>query len=155
MLRFLTLRIGSRVSLHELGQTIGANAQTAQRYSGLLEKTVALFRLGACSRNLRNEIKKRHKICFHDNGMRNAVIATFASLAMRTDAGALWENYLASERMKANHYRGHWCNCYFWRPTARQEIDYLEEAEGTLSSWEFKWGRAKSAGAPRQSLCAA
>ena len=106
MLRVLTLRIGSQVSLHELGQTIGAKARTVQRYIGLLEKTMAIFRLVACSRNLRNEIKKRHKICFHDNGMRNAVIANFAPLAMRTDAGALWENYLASERMKANHYQG-------------------------------------------------
>ena len=100
-----------------------------------------MFRLGAFSRNLRNEIKKSAKIYFYDNGVRNAVIANFTALDMRTDTGALWENYLVSERMKANHYRGRWCNRYFWRTANRQEIDYLEEAGGALSAWAFQWGR--------------
>ena len=148
LLRALSLQVGSQVSLHELGQTIGANAHTVRRYIDLLEKTLVVFRLGAFSRNLRNEIKKSSKIYFYDNGVRNAVIANFAALDMRTDAGALWENYLVSERMKANHYGGRWCNSYFWRTASRQEIDYLEEADGLLSAWEFKWGRKARAKPP-------
>ena len=141
LLRALSLQVGNQVSHHELGQTVGANAQTVQRYIDLLEKTMVVFRLGAFSRNLRNEIRKSSKIYFYDNGVRNAAIANFAALDMRTDAGALWENYLVSERMKANHYGGRWCNCYFWRTTSHQEMGYLEEADGLLSAWEFKWGR--------------
>ena len=145
LLRALSLQVGSQVSYRELGQTIGANMETVRRYVNLLEKTMVVFRLGAFSRNLRNEIKKSTKIYFYDNGVRNAVTANFTALDMRTDAGALWENYLVSERMKSNHYGGRWCNRYFWRTTNRQEIDYLEEAGGALSAWEFKWGRRSRA----------
>lgn len=148
LLRALSLQVGNQVSYHELGQTIGANAQTIQRYLALLEKTLIVFRLGPFSRKLRNEIKKSVKIYFYDNGIRNATIANFAPLDLRADVGALWENYLISERMKSNHYRGRWRNRYFWRTTNQQEIDYLEEADGVLSAWEFKWGRKAKARVP-------
>ena len=148
LLRALSLQVGNQVSYHELGQTIGANAQTVQRYLDLLEKTMVVFRLSSFSRNLRSEIKKSVKIYFYDNGVRNAIIANFAPLDMRADVGALWENYLISERMKSNHYRGRWRNRYFWRTTNQQEIDYLEEADGVLSAWEFKWGLKAKARVP-------
>ena len=155
LLRALSLQVGNQVSYHELGQTIGANVQTVRRYVDLLEKTMVVFRLGAFSRNLRNEIKKRSKIYFYDNGVRNAVIANFAPLNMRTDSGALWENYLVSERLKANHCSGRWCNCYFWRTASRQEIDYLEEADGVLNAWGIQVGakiQGEAARRLRQSL---
>ena len=101
-----------------------------------------IFRLGTFSRNLRNELKNNRKIYFYDNGIRNAIIANFSAVENRNDAGALWENYLISERMKKNSYDGIMANTAFWRTKEQQEIDYLEERDGNLCAYEFKWSEA-------------
>lgn len=143
LLQALALQIGNQVSYHELGQLIGADNQTIERYIDLLEKSYVIFRLGTFSRNLRNELKKTRKIYFYDNGIRNAIIKNYSILDLRTDKGALWENYLMSERMKANQYARRWSNTYFWRTHAKQEIDYIEEREGRLFAYEFKFSSKK------------
>lgn len=145
LLQALALQMGNQVSYHEIGQMIGADNQTVERYINLLEKTYVIFRLGTFSRNLRNELKKTRKIYFYDNGIRNAIIKNYSRLNLRSDTGALWENYLISERMKANHYGERWSNVYFWRTQAKQEIDYIEEREGRLFAFEFKWSSNKKA----------
>ena len=139
LLQALALQLGSQVSYYELGRTIGADTETVQRYIELLEKTFVIFRLRAFSRNIRNEIKKSRKIYFYDNGIRNALISNFNTLNLRTDKGALWENYLVSERMKFMHYNGIYANRYFWRTHQQQEIDYIEDRDGILHAFEFKW----------------
>ncbi len=142
LLQALALQIGSEVSYHELAQLTGSDQATVQRYIDLLEKAYVVFRLPAFSRNVRNELKKSRKIYFYDNGIRNAIINSFKPLDLRTDAGALWENFLVAERAKwiANHE--HFTNRYFWRTTQQQEIDYIEEKDGSLHAWEFKWSHA-------------
>lgn len=139
LLTALALQIGSEVSFHELGQIVGADTQTVERYIQLLEKCFVVFQLGAFSRNIRNEIKKSKKVYFFDNGVRNAIINNFAPLALRQDTGALWENFLMSERLKANHYAGRFVKSYFWRTHQQQEIDLIEEKDGLLNIFEFKW----------------
>jgi predicted AAA+ superfamily ATPase len=139
LLQALALQIGSQVSYHELGKIIGADTETVQRYIGLLEKTFVIFRLRAFSRNIRNELKKSRKIYFYDNGIRNALISNFNPLNLRADKGALWENYLVSERMKYLQYNEIYANRYFWRTQQQQEIDYIEERDGILHAFEIKW----------------
>jgi len=139
LLRALALQLGSEVSFNELSRLLGINKITIERYIDLLEKTYVIFTLPAFSRNVRNEIRKGKKIYFYDNGLRNAVIGNFSQIESRTDIGALWENYLISERLKAVGNHGQGPQKYFWRTTAQQEIDYLEESDGRLSAWEFKW----------------
>jgi uncharacterized protein len=135
----LALQIGNEVSFSELAQLIGADYKTIEHYIGLLEKCYIIFQLGAFSRNLRNEIKKGRKIYFYDNGIRNAIIKNFNPIGLRQDTGALWENYLMSERRKYNTYTKQFVNSYFWRTHAQQEIDYIEESGGTINATEFKW----------------
>ena len=139
LVRALAFQVGSEVSYNELSRTIGSDAKTVERYIELLEKSFIIFRLNGLSRNLRNELKKTKKIYFYDNGIRNAVIQQFAPLDMRNDVGALWENFFIAERMKFNHYRQHYCNIYFWRTKSQQEIDYIEESNGTFDVFEMKW----------------
>jgi len=148
LLQSLALQLGSQVSYHELGKIIGADTETVQRYIGLLEKTFVIFRLRAFSRNIRNEIKKSRKIYFWDNGIRNALISNFNPLNLRTDKGALWENYLVSERMKHIHYNEIFANRYFWRTQQQQEIDYIEERDGILHAYEIKWKTTSKPRAP-------
>jgi uncharacterized protein len=146
ILRALALQLGSEVSFHEMGQLVGADSQTVERYIDLLEKAFVLIRLPALSRNVRNEIKKGKKVYFLDNGIRNAVIGNFTPLSGRTDAGALWENYLISERVKLLNNLGIQADRYFWRTTQQQEIDYVEERQQKLYAYEFKWNIKKGAG---------
>jgi len=121
--------------------------QTVANYITALEQAYVIFRLGPFSRNLRQEITSTRKLFFYDLGIRNALLGNFAPLDGRSDKGAIWENFIVSERLKRNHYaREHFLNTYFWRTKQGQEIDCLEEADGQLSAYEIKWApkRAKA-----------
>ena len=145
LLQALALQIGSEVSLNELGRMLGLNSLTVQRYMDLLEKSYVIFHLRSFSRNVRSELKKSRKVFFYDNGIRNALIGDFKPLNLRQDAGALWENYLISERRKHNAYHQFYGKSYFWRTQQQQEIDYLEEVDGILNAYEFKWNPERQA----------
>ncbi|MBQ2853050.1 MAG: ATP-binding protein [Bacteroidales bacterium] len=143
ILQALALQIGNEVSFNELGKLLGLNSQTIQRYIDLLEKSFVIFHLRSFSRNIRNELKKSRKIYFYDNGIRNAILGDFKQPNLRSDTGALWENYLVSERMKHNSYSLFYGKSYFWRTQQQQEIDYLEDIDGILNTYEFKWNNTK------------
>ena len=139
ILKALALQVGSEVSYNEISQLVNGDFHTVEKYIDLLEKAFVIFTLPAYSRNVRNEIKKGRKIYFYDNGVRNAIINNFNPLSSRSDTGALWENFLISERMKYLNSNKLEAWKYFWRTTAQQEIDYLEELDGKMTAYEFKW----------------
>jgi uncharacterized protein len=139
LLQALAWQVGQEVSYNELAQTIGADKATVANYLDLLEKAFVVFRLFPFARNLRKEIATSRKIFFYDNGVRNTILNNFASLSERNDVGALWENFLISERKKQLAYNGFYGNSYFWRTVAQSEIDYVEERDGKISIYEFKW----------------
>lgn len=145
LLRALAYQVGSQVSFNELSQMCSLDNKTVERYITLLEQCYIIFRLPSFSRNLRHELKASRKIYFYDNGIRNALIADFNAPELRQDIGALWENFVISERMKCNEYYRRWVNRYFWRTTQQQEIDYLEEGGGKLHAYEMKWNPRKKA----------
>ena len=143
LLQALALQIGSEVSYNELGRLLGLNTATVQRYIDLLEKSYVVFHLRSFSRNVRSELKKSRKIYFYDNGVRNALIGDYKPLALRNDTGALWENYIIAERLKHNAYNTFYGKSYFWRTQQQQEIDYIEDIDGMLHTYEFKWSGNK------------
>jgi predicted AAA+ superfamily ATPase len=144
LLQALAFQIGNEVNYHELAQTIGnIDTATVEKYLGLLEKAFVIYKLPALSRNLRNELKKGKKYFFYDNGIRNVLISNYNSIELRQDVGALWENYLLTERIKHNEYGHLYCNQYFWRTHDQAEIDYIEETDGLLNAYEFKWKEQK------------
>ena len=144
LVQALALQIGNEVNYNELSQLIGINKITIQKYIDILEKGYIVFRLNSFSRNLRNEIRQNRKIYFYDNGIRNMIIGDLKPLDLRLDKGALWENFLVSERRKQNQYKNTFARMYFWRTIQQQEIDYVEEREGEISAWEFKWNQTKT-----------
>ncbi len=144
LLKALSLQIGNQVSYNELGQLLGVDPKTAEKYIDILEKSYIIFRLGSFSGNLRNELKMTRKVFFWDLGVRNAVIGNFAPLENRTDSGALWENFVISERMKIKEYDSSFAQSYFWRTKDQSEIDYIEEEDGGVKAFEFKWNPSKS-----------
>lgn len=145
ILKALAFQMGNEVNFNELAKTVGnIDVATIERYLDLLEKVFVIFKLPALSRNLRNEIKKGKKYYFYDNGIRNVLINNFTLPDLRFDKGALWGNYLISERLKNNSYTKNFVNSYFWRTHDQAEIDYIEEQDGVLNAFEIKWNNRKS-----------
>jgi len=149
LVQALALQIGSEVSYNELAQTVGVDKNTVIKYIEILCQSYVIFKLGSFSKNLRNEIKTNKKIYFYDNGIRNTVIGNFSSLNLRTDKGALWENFLISERVKQHLYKNTFTKIYFWRTKQQQEVDLVEENEGIISGFELKWNAKKSVKLPK------
>jgi predicted AAA+ superfamily ATPase len=143
LLRLIAFQIGGEVSLQELGKQLGISKNTVEKYLDLLSKVFILHKVEGFSRNLRKEITKNSRWYFLDNGIRNAVIANFNSIESRNDIGALWENYMVSERLKFQEYKRISSNNYFWRTYEQQEVDWVEERDGSLFGYEFKWKESK------------
>lgn len=143
LLRLIAFQIGGEVSLQELGNQLSISKNTVEKYLNLLSKIYILHKVEGYSRNLRKEITKNARWYFLDNGIRNAVIANFNTVAARNDIGQLWENYMISERIKYQEYKRLSSNNYFWRTYEQQEIDWVEEREGKLFGYEFKWKETK------------
>ena len=96
-----------------------------EKYVILLEQSYVIFRLNSFSRNLRNELKTSKKIYFYDNGIRNALIANFNQIEGRADRGALWENFLISERKKFLEYNRLWGNSWFGEQKNKKKLIWL------------------------------
>lgn len=149
LLQAIAFQVGQEVSYNELGKLCSLDSKTVEKYVNLLEQTFVIFRLRSFSRNLRNELKNSRKIYFYDNGIRNAIIANFSQVETRADIGALWENFIVSERRKKLAYDRLWNNSWFWRTTDQREIDYIEESDGRLDAYEFKWNPKERAKLPK------
>lgn len=148
LLRLIAFQIGKEVSLQELGKQLQMSKNTVERYLDLLSKVFILFKIEGFSRNLRKEITKSSRWYFFDNGIRNAIINNFNSLNNRTDVGDLWENYLASERMKKQTYQKMSKQNFFWRTYDQQELDWLETEADSIQAFEFKWNEFKKSKIP-------
>lgn len=148
LLQALAFQIGKEVSYNELSTLLQIDRKTIINYIDLLEKAFIIFRLPTFSRNLRNELTSKIKIYFYDTGVRNALIEDFRPLDLRPDKGELWENFLISERLKSNHYGRRFVKTYFWKTHQKQEIDLIEETDGQINAFEFKWKEKANARFP-------
>lgn len=150
LLRLVAYQMGDELSCEEVGKQLGISKNTVERYLDLLQKVFVLYRLGGFSKNLRKEVTKSSKWYFTDNGVRNAVIRNFEPLSLRTDAdrGALWENYIITERLKRNQNERLGLEFHFWRTYDKQEIDLIEIGSGVMNAFEMKSGK-RSPSAPK------
>jgi len=143
LLRLIAFQMGSEVSYDELARQLGLSRNTIEKYLDLLSKIYVIYKLPAFSQNKRKEITKSSKWYFTDNGIRNAVINDFRVMSMREDVGLLWESFLIGERMKKRNNANEFASFYFWRSYTMQEIDLIEEFNGKISAFEFKWNNKK------------
>ena len=149
LVQALALQVGSEVNYSELAQTVNVDKNTISKYIDILQKGYIIFKLSSFSRNVRNEIKTNKKIYFYDNGVRNMVIGNFNPIELRTDKGALWENFLISERVKQIEYKQSLARTYFWRTKQQQEVDFVEDNGGEIFGYEFKWKKKKNSKFPK------
>ncbi len=151
LLKLLAYQIGNPVSYHELANELRIDVKTVEKYLWLLEKSFIIVPLRSFSRNKRNELKKSKKYYFVDLGIRNALINDFSSLDLRPDKGALWENFIFIERLKKHSIERSFVNMYFWRTKYGSEINLVEEKDGGLYAYEFKF-KDKKKGIPSRFL---
>ena len=148
LLQAISLQVGSMVSYTELGNLCGLDNKTIEKYIALLEQAFIIFRLPSYARNQRNELKFGKKIYFYDNGIRNAIIGNFSEIELRSDVGALWENFIVAERVKMCNNKQTYSNHWFWRTKQQSEIDLIEETDGKLNAFEFKWNVNRKCSVP-------
>lgn len=143
LLKLLAWQTGNLISVNELSNALQIHRDAVLNYLDLLQKAFVIFRIGGFSRNLRKEVVKMDKVYFYDLGVRNALIENFSPLSSRTDTGQLWENFLLTERIKKMEYQRLHGSLYFWRTYSGAELDLVEERDGRLHGFEFKWKSAK------------
>lgn len=149
LVQALALQVGSEVNYSELAQMVNVDKNTVSKYIDILQKGYIVFKMSSFSRNVRNEIKTNKKIYFYDNGVRNMVVGNFNPLELRTDKGALWENFLISERVKQIEYKQSLARIYFWRTKQQQKVDFVEENAGKIYGFELKWNQKKNSKLPK------
>ncbi len=150
LLSLLALQIGSEVNIRELSDKLLLDRQTVEKYLDVLEKMFIVINLRGFNRNLRKEISKTSKYYFVDLGLRNALIRNFNSLELRSDSGAMFENFAFIERVKVMANRKDYANWYFWRTYDQKEIDLIEEKDGKLRAIEFKLSKSKTGSAGKE-----
>lgn len=148
LLRALAIQLGNEVSYAELAKLLQVDAKTVERYIFLLEQVFIIFRLDAFRNNPRREIGKLRKVYFYDLGVRNSLLQNFNPPELRTDVGALWENFCILEKLKSNSYKNSYAQRYFWREPQGQEVDYIEARDGKVKGYEFKWNSTKTSKVP-------
>lgn len=144
ILRALAFQIGNEVSFAEIGNLVGRDVKTIQRYVDILEKTFVIKRVRGYSKNLRNEISRKSKFYFYDLGVRNAIINQYNEIELRNDIGVLWENFIFMELYKKSFARKEHKEFYFWRTHKGLEVDIIAEKDGKLFAYECKWSKSDS-----------
>jgi len=152
LLKLIAFQVGNEVSLNKLATQVKLDVKTVGRYLDILEKAFVIVRVGGFSRNLRSEVTSKAKYYFLDNGVRNAVIGQYNLLDSRNDVGALWENFVVTERLKKRSYAGIYGTFHFWRTYDGKEIDYIEERDGGLFGFECKWSSEQRVKPPKKWL---
>ena len=145
LLKLLAWQLGNEVNYNELGKTLKIDNQTIESYVQLLEQAFVIYKLPGYHTNQRTELKKSKKIYFNDLGIRNAIINDFRPIEIRTDAGAIFENFIINEFRKKNEYEQVYANFHFWRTTNQNEIDLVIEKNNFLATFEIKYNPNKKA----------
>lgn len=143
LLKLLALQIGNLVNYSDLSNRLRADVRTVGRYIDIFEESFLIYRLYPYSSNRRDEIGKTPKIYFHDLGLRNALIDDFTELRLRTDRGALFENFIINEILRANEYGSHYYHLHYWRAKAGSEVDLVLQKVKELRGAEITFTAKK------------
>ncbi len=148
VLQLLAFHIGDAVSYNDIAERAGVDNETVERYVELLEQAHVLIQLPSYHTGQRYELKKSHAIYFVDNGIRNALISNFNPTFLRNDMDVLWRNYLVSERVKWARMQGVEKAFFFWKTHTKQQMDFVEVANGELTAYKTDWEKRKKVKIP-------
>jgi predicted AAA+ superfamily ATPase len=143
--RFLRLcagRTGQLLNLSALGEEAGIAHSTARAWLSLLEASYLLYLLPPYHRNFGKRLVKTPKLYFFDTGLAAWLLGlrTADSLALHPMRGALFENFVVGEFVKARYNAGQPADLYFWRDNNGLEADLVFEDGTWLQTVEIKSG---------------
>ncbi|MBI3033277.1 ATP-binding protein [Candidatus Woesearchaeota archaeon] len=132
LLYVLALQVGNIINYHELAQITNLSHKQVLDKLNILEKTFMCIKSYPFYTNKRTEVVKAPKIFFFDNGFRNIVIRSLDRLKFRQDKGTLYENFVASELIKAEK------QIKYWRSKSKAEVDFVLEEKRDIIPIEVK-----------------
>ncbi len=133
----LGLKISNLIQMDEISNFIGVHHKKTIQLLNILEKTYIINLLSPYYTNKLLEISKSKKVFFSDTGFRNTVIQNFQEISLRTDKGAMYENYVFSELKKAE------INPKYWRTKSKAEVDLVLEIDSKIVPIEIKSNLSK------------
>jgi len=120
-------RAGQLLNLTNLGTEAGVTNKTAKAWISVLEASFVVFQLRPYFRNVSKRLTKSTKLYFHDVGLlcRLLGVWTAEQLAVHPLRGAIFENLVVSELVKARLHRGRRSDLCFYRDQSGREVDVL------------------------------
>jgi len=144
--RFLRLcagRVGQLLNVSALASEAGITANTAKSWLAVLESSDLIHLLPPYFRNFGKRLVKMPKLYFLDTGLACWLLGIRSEdvLALHPLRGALFENWVVSEFIKARYNRGQPADLYFWRDNNGLEADLIFEQGNRLQMVEIKSGQ--------------
>ena len=144
--RFVRLcagRCGQLLNLNALAGETGITHTTARAWLSVLESSDVVYLLPPYHRNFGKRLVKTPKLYFVDTGLACWLLGLRAAdmLALHPLRGALFENWVITEHLKARCNAGESADLYFWRDNNGVEADLLYERAGLLQTLEIKSGQ--------------
>lgn len=142
-LRLAAGRVGQLLNLSGLASDCGIAQPTARRWMSVLEASFVAFRLSPFHAHFGKRLVKTPKLYFRDTGLALSLLGLESpeQLATHPLRGALFENWVVSEVVKAHRHRGKIPRLFFYRERGRMEIDLVLEKGADLVLIEVKAGR--------------
>jgi uncharacterized protein len=139
-LRLCAGRAAQLLNLSQLGADCGASHHTARSWLSVLEASFVAFRLVPFHVNVSKRLVKTPKLYFYDTGLVCALlgIRDGRQLAQHPLRGAVFENWVVTEVVKARAHRGVSGGMFFLRDSRGCEVDLLVEAGQRLVAAEVK-----------------
>ena len=135
-------RVGAILSRSAVGDACGVSHDTVRRWLEVLETGFVVFRLHPYLRRLRRPLTRRPKLYFTDTGLLCYLlgIRTGGQLRQHPLRGAIFENLVIAEVLKAEYNAGEYPRLSFFRDRRGNEVDLVVETRGSPHAVEIKSG---------------
>lgn len=143
--RFLGLvagRIGQLLNYSSLATDAGISVDTARRWISVLKTSFIVFGLTPHHRNFNKRLIKSPKLYFVDTGLACHLLRLRSRAHLETHPlrGALFENFIIAEIVKAYFHHRRQPPLHYWRDRIGHEVDLLVEEGDALFPMEMKSG---------------
>lgn len=130
VIKLLSAETGNLINYNNLASDSQSYFQELKQYISILEETYVLHLLKPYFKNPISEIKKNPKVYFIDLGLRNHILNNFNTLSLRSDKGAVVENFVFSElsRLLLDEDKG---ELKYWRTIIKAEVDFIIEKQNS------------------------
>ncbi|MDA8427661.1 MAG: ATP-binding protein [Geobacteraceae bacterium] len=146
-IRMCAARTGQLLNLSSLASDCGISHNTAAAWISVLEASYVVFLLRPHFSNFNKRMVKTPKLYFIDTGLAAWLLGVREQeqLVFHAQRGALFENLVVMEFLKARFNKGQQADLHFWRDSKGLEVDLLLDDGITLKPVEIKSGQTIAA----------